>query len=187
MDSCWGTATELSERRQVEANEGARKNGGGVRTPQAELARKLNLLLDTVVAERGVALTYREVSEALAARGVNLSRARWFYMKDGTGRMVSDPKLLTALSELFQVDASYLLGSDGAEVPERIDAQLEFVKSLRAARVKTFAARTLGDVSPETLRAITEYLNQDIARHPAGESSAASGSEGSPDGPPVEP
>ena len=108
-------------------------------------------------------------------------------MKDGTGRMVSDPKLLTALSGLFQVDPSYLLGSDGAEVPERIDAQLEFVKSLRAARVKTFAARTLGDVSPETLRAITEYLNQDIARHPSGESSAASGSEDSPDGPPVEP
>jgi hypothetical protein len=39
--------------------------------------------------------------------------------------------------------------------------------------VKTFAARTLGDVSPETLRAITEYLNKDISRRPEGESVAA--------------
>lgn len=184
---CWGHAIGSSERRQVDSNEVAGKAGGGSRTPQAELARKLNLLLDIVVADRGTPFTYREVSEALTKRGVSLSRARWFYMKDGTGRMVSDPELLTALSELFEVDPSYLLGSEGAEVPERIDAQLEFVKSLRAARVKTFAARTLGDVSPETLRAITEYLNEDIALHPAGESSAASGSEGSPDGQPEEP
>jgi hypothetical protein len=170
----------------VDTGEVARDSNGGKRTPQAELARKLNLLLDIVVAERGTPFTYREVSETLAKRGVNLSRARWFYMKDGTGRMVSDPELLAALSELFEVDSSYLLGSEGAEIPERIDAQLEFVKSLRAARVKTFAARTLGDVSPETLRAITEYLNEDIARHPAGESSASSGSEDSQGEPPVE-
>lgn len=187
MDSCWGQAIGSSERRQVDAKEVARKAGDLSRPPQAELARKLNLLLDIVVAERGTPFTYREVSEALSQRGVHLSRARWFYMKDGTGRMVSDPELLTALSELFEVDPSYLLGSEGAEVPERIDAQLEFVKSLRAARVKTFAARTLGDVSPETLRAITEYLNKDIAKHPAGKSSAASGSEDSPGEPPVEP
>jgi hypothetical protein len=171
----------------VDPSDAAGRASGSNRTPQAELARKLNLLLDMVVAERGTTFTYREVSETLAKRGVNLSRARWFYMKDGTGRMVSDPELLAALSELFEVDPSYLLGSEGAEIPERIDAQLEFVKSLRAARVKTFAARTLGDVSPETLRAITEYLNRDIARHPAGEASAASGSEDSQDGPPTAP
>jgi hypothetical protein len=40
--------------------------------------------------------------------------------------------------------------------------------------VKTFAARTLGDVSPETLRAITEYLNKDISRRPEGERAEAS-------------
>jgi hypothetical protein len=95
-------------------------------------------------------------------------------MKDGTGRLVSEPALLGALCEIFNVDPAYLSGSETADLPQRIDSQLEFVKSLRAARVKTFAARTLGDVSPETLRAITEYLNKDISRRPAGERAAAS-------------
>ena len=147
---------------------------GAELSPQAELARRLNLLLDVVVAERGQPVTFREVQEKLEDKGIKLSRARWFYMKDGTGRLVSDPALLGALCEIFNVDPAYLLGSDDSRLPERIDSQLEFVKSLRAARVKTFAARTLGDVSPETLRAITEYLNKDITRRPEGERAEAS-------------
>ncbi|MFF1880569.1 hypothetical protein ACFVVC_03755 [Pseudarthrobacter sp. NPDC058196] len=141
-------------------------------SPQAELARRLNLLLDVVVAERGQPITFREVQEKLADKGIKLSRARWFYMKDGTGRLVSDPALLSALCGIFDVDPAYLLDADSADLPQRIDSQLEFVKSLRAARVKTFAARTLGDVSPDTLRAITEYLNRDISRRPEGERAA---------------
>lgn len=77
----------------------------------------------------------------------------------GTGRLVSDPVLPAELCNSFKVDPSYLVGND-ATLPERIDSQLEFVKSLRAARVKSFAARTLGDVSPETLRAISECLTR---------------------------
>jgi hypothetical protein len=146
---------------------------GAESSPQAELARRLNLLLDVVVAERGQPVTFREVQEKLADKGIKLSRARWFYMKDGTGRLVSDPALLGALCEIFKVDPAYLSGSETADLPQRIDSQLEFVKSLRAARVKTFAARTLGDVSPETLRAITEYLNKDISGRPEGERAAA--------------
>jgi hypothetical protein len=142
-------------------------------SPQAQLARRLNLLLDVVVAERGKPITFREVQSELEARGIKLSRARWFYMKEGTGRLVSDPVLLAGLCNIFNVDPNYLAGDD-AELPERIDSQLEFVKSLRAARVKSFAARTLGDVSPETLRAISEYLNKDIGRHPGAEQAAAS-------------
>ena len=142
-------------------------------SPQAELARRLNLLLDVVVAERGQPVTFREVQQKLAEKGIKLSRARWFYMKDGGGRLVSDPALLGALCDIFNVDPDYLMGSDASDLPERIDSQLEFVKSLRAARVKTFAARTLGDVSPETLRAITEYLNRDISRRPEGETAEA--------------
>jgi transcriptional regulator with XRE-family HTH domain len=151
-------------------------------TPQAELARRLNLLLDVAVAERGKPVTFREVQEQLASRGVKLSRARWFYMKDGTGRLVSDPELLTALCEIFRVDPSYLLPDSDGGLPERIDSQLEFVKSLRAARVKSFAARTLGDVSPETLRRISEYLNKDIDLYPGGEQAAVSAPEDTEDG-----
>ncbi|MHA7294416.1 hypothetical protein [Arthrobacter sp. HLT1-21] len=144
-----------------------------VLSAQAQLARRLNLLLDVVVAERGKPVTFREVQAELGGRGIKLSRARWFYMKEGTGRLVSDPVLLAGLCNIFNVDPSYLTGDD-AELPERIDSQLEFVKSLRAARVKSFAARTLGDVSPETLRVISEYLNKDIDRHPGAEEAATS-------------
>jgi hypothetical protein len=159
---------------------------GDMLSPQAQLARRLNLLLDVVVAERGKPVTFREVQAELEARGIKLSRARWFYMKEGTGRLVSDPVLLAELCNIFNVDPSYLIG-DSAGLPERIDSQLEFVKSLRAARVKTFAARTLGDVSPETLRAISDYLNKDIDRHPGAEEAAANPPEDTEDEPPVAP
>lgn len=157
----------------------------GPASPQAQLARRLNLLLDVVVAERGRPVTFREVQAELAAKGIKLSRARWFYMKEGTGRLVSDPVLLGSLCELFNVDPAYLVGSADTELPERIDSQLEFVKSLRAARVKSFAARTLGDVSPETLRVITEYLNKDISRHSEGEQAASAIPPADSDGPAV--
>lgn len=160
---------------------GAESGRGDALSPQAQLARRLNLLLDAAVAERGKPMTFREVQAELADRGIKLSRARWFYMKEGTGRLVRDPALLAGLCSIFKVDPSYLLG-DHAELPERIDSQLEFVKSLRAARVKSFAARTLGDVSPETLRAISEYLNKDIGRHPEVEQAAASPPEDTQDG-----
>jgi hypothetical protein len=35
---------------------------------------------------------------------------------------------------------------------------------MRAAKVRSFAARTLGDLSPETLSAITTYLDKEAAR-----------------------
>ncbi|MGO4246167.1 hypothetical protein AB4Y87_03055 [Paenarthrobacter sp. RAF54_2] len=159
----------------------------GALSPQAALARRLNLLLDVVVAERGSPVTFREIEAGLRARGIKISRARWFYMKDGTGRLVSDPKLLAAICEMFDVDPSYLLNGVEGDIPERIDSQLEFVKSLRAARVKSFAVRTLGDVSPETLRAISEYLNKDISLHPNGERAAATPPRHTEDERPVTP
>ncbi|GAA3278573.1 hypothetical protein AAU01_09290 [Paenarthrobacter aurescens] len=165
--------------------EDASRNGD--LSPQAILARRLNLLLDVVVAERGSPVTFREIEAGLRARGIRISRARWFYMKDGTGRLVSDPQLLAAICEMFDVDPSYLLNGVEGDIPERIDSQLEFVKSLRAARVKSFAARTLGDVSPETLRAISEYLNKDIDLHPNGERAATTPPRHTGDGRPATP
>ncbi|WP_113719095.1 hypothetical protein [Arthrobacter dokdonensis] len=146
-------------------------------SPQVALARRLNLLLDAAAEKRGEAVTFREVKDKLAERGVAMSRARWFYMKDGTGALVRDKKVLGAICEIFDVDQSFLLDMDSDELPESIQARLEFVKALRASRVQAFAARTLADVSPDTLQAITEFLNRDIAAHVAGVS-AQSGSEG---------
>ena len=142
----------------------AASNSGEV-SPQLELARKLNLLLDVVVAEGNTPYTYRQIEAGLTERGLTLSRARWAYMITGEGPLVTDPALLTGLAEFFRIPPEYMLGSDG-DLPERVDAQLAFVKSLRVARVVSFAARMLGDVSPETLRSITELLESDTPGPP---------------------
>ncbi|MGX9901493.1 hypothetical protein ACW0JT_19240 [Arthrobacter sp. SA17] len=54
---------------------GDQANLDGAMSPQAQLARRLNLMLDVVVAERGKPVTFREVQAELAARGIKLSRA----------------------------------------------------------------------------------------------------------------
>jgi len=141
---------------------GTSANGPAPSTPQVELARKLNLLLDVVVAEGNTPHTYREIADDLRSKHLSLSRARWSYMIAGTGPLVTDVDLLTGIAEFFRIPPAYLLGSDD-DLPERVDSQLAFVKKLRAQRVVSFAARTLGDVSPETLRHITELLEDDIA------------------------
>jgi len=127
---------------------------------QRELARKITLLLDVVVAEGNTPHTYKDIATALTAKGLSLSRARWAYMLSGAGPLVTDPGLLTGIAEFFRIPAEYLLGSDD-DIPERVDSQLAFVRQLRANRVVDFAARTLSDVSPETLRAITALLQDD--------------------------
>ncbi|WP_241988802.1 hypothetical protein [Cryobacterium sp. TMT1-2-2] len=129
-------------------------------SPQLELARKLNLLLDVVVAEGNTPYTFRQIEAGLKERGLTLSRARWAYMITGDGPLVTDPALLTGIAEFFRIPPEYMLGAAG-DLPDRVDAQLEFVKSLRVARVVSFAARMLGDVSPETLRSITQLLQED--------------------------
>ncbi|WP_233197494.1 MULTISPECIES: hypothetical protein [Cryobacterium] len=131
-------------------------------SPQLELARKLNLLLDVVVAEGNTPYTFRQIEAGLKERGLTLSRARWAYMITGDGPLVTDPALLTGIAEFFRIPPEYMLGAAG-DLPDRVDAQLEFVKSLRVARVVSFAARMLGDVSPETLRSITKLLQEDGA------------------------
>lgn len=139
----------------------------GAVTPQLELARKLNLLLDVVVAEGNTPYTYRQIEAGLKERGLTLSRARWAYMITGEGPLVTDAALLTGIAEFFRIPPEYMLGSDG-DLPDRVDAQLAFVKSLRVARVVNFAARMLGDVSPETLRSITELLQNETGATDSG-------------------
>jgi len=139
----------------------------GAVSPQLELARKLNLLLDVVVAEGNTPYTYRQIEAGLKDRGLTLSRARWAYMITGDGPLVTDPALLTGIAEFFRIPPEYMLGSDG-DLPERVDAQLAFVKSLRAQRVVSFAARMLGDVSPKTLQSITELLENETLAPEAG-------------------
>lgn len=166
-------------------NAGRDGNASELSTPQVVMGKRINLLLDAAAEKRGSAVLFPEIKAELAARGVGMSRARWFYMKDGTGPLVKDEKVLTAICGMFDVAPSYLLELDSSELPENIQARLEFVKALRVARIQAFAARTLDDVTPETLNAIAEFLNHGI---PAPDDrTTALGSSNDEDGPRKEP
>jgi len=128
-----------------------------------DLAKRLRLLLDVAIAETGAEPTYTQIAAFLQERGVSLSRSRWTYMVNGH-RYVQDRPLFEALAEFFGVDAGFLAGDDDAAMPARVSAQLDLVRAMRVAKVKSYAARTLGDISPEALKAISRFLDEEATR-----------------------
>ncbi|MFF2840514.1 hypothetical protein [Paenarthrobacter sp. NPDC057981] len=132
-------------------------------TPQARLARKLNLLLDLYEAGGAESLTYPEISKHMSRRGTPLSRSRWAYMRSGDGSLATDVVLLRNLAEFFGVDRDYLL-DDAGEIPRLVEAQLELLRSLRESRVRNFAARQLHGISPETLEELRKVIDDRGAR-----------------------
>jgi len=124
------------------------------------MPQRLRLLVDLYAVENGAEPTYSAIAEHLETLGISLSRARWSYMLNGH-REVTDGQLLTAIADFFNVQQDFLL-SDGP-LPERVESQLELIRAMRIARVRSFAARTLGDVSPQTLDAITRFLDEEAA------------------------
>lgn len=128
-----------------------------------DLAKRLRLLLDVVIAESGSEPSYSQIAAYLDQRGVSLSRSRWTYMVNGH-RYVQDAAVFERLAAFFDVDAAFLLGEDGAAIPAKVSAQLDLVRSMRAAKVKSYAARTLGDISPKALQAISRFLDEEMTR-----------------------
>ena len=133
------------------------------KTAAEDLAKRLRLLLDVSVAETGSEPTFTQIAAFLQDRGMNLSRSRWTYMVNGH-RYVQDRPLFEGLAEFFDVDPEFLAGESGAETPAKVSAQLDLVRSMRAARVKSYAARTLGDISPKALQAISRFLDEEISQ-----------------------
>ena len=130
-------------------------------SPQARLARKINLLLDLYESQQAGPLSYREISENMTKRGTPLSRSRWAYMRTGDSSLAMDQELLQNLAAFFGVDRRYLL-DDSTEIPDLVEAQLELLKAMREARVKNFAARQLQGLSPETLARLREVIDKHV-------------------------
>lgn len=135
--------------------------GEPAESPQARLARKINLLLDLYESRGTGPLSYREVSEAMSQHGTPLSRSRWAYMRSGDSSLAMDQDLLQNLAAFFGVDRRYLL-DDSTEIPELVEAQLNLLRSMREARVKNFAARQLQDLSPETLARLRDVIDKHV-------------------------
>jgi hypothetical protein len=128
-----------------------------------DLAKRLRLLLDVAIAESGSEPTFGQIAVFLEERGTNLSRSRWTYMVNGH-RYVQDRTLFEGLAAFFDIDPAFLAGEAGVETPAKVSAQLDLVRAMRAARVKSYAARTLGDISPDALRAISRFLDEEISQ-----------------------
>jgi len=135
----------------------------GMRRATELLANRLRTLMDVAEARTGREVTFTDIHEYVTGRGLTLSRARWSYVLNGH-RYTDDLALLDVLSDFFGVPHGYLRGDAGT--PEAVTAQLDLVRAMRAAKVRTFAARTLGDLSPETLGAITSFLDREAQRAP---------------------
>lgn len=126
------------------------------------LARKLNLLLDSAEAE-GRKISFNDVRDAMAAAGTPVSRARWHYMRAGSGPAVKKTELLQNLASFFGVNSDYLL-TDQEEMPQKVEAQLELLASMKAQKVRNFAARQLDGLSAETLLQIRDLIDEHLAR-----------------------
>ena len=133
------------------------------KTAAEDLAKRLRLLFDVAVAETGSEPTYTQIAVFLGERGTKLSRSRWTYIVNGH-RYVRDPDLFAGLAAFFDVEPAFLAGRPEAEVPAKVSAQLDLVRAMRSARVKSYAARTLGDISPNALEAISRFLDEEISQ-----------------------
>lgn len=132
----------------------------GLPEARAELARKLNLLMEVIMAPSGKPATFPVIEEFLHARGLKISRARWQYMLSGTRFLVDDPDLLGGIADFFEVDHAYLLPGSSGEIPKKVEAALQYARAERLGEVRLFAARRLGDVSPEILETLTAVLDE---------------------------
>lgn len=124
------------------------------------LARKINLLIDSRMDESGRPYDYRAIEASAKNAGVFISRTRWSRLKNGQVQVVPDA-CLRALATVFDVNREYLLHED-AELPEEVEVMLPHVRIKRLSEVRDFAARKLGRVDPEGLRATTKILDEAI-------------------------
>lgn len=76
------------------------------------------------------------------------------------GKAQSDPARLNAIAGHFGVPVGYLLDLDDVGLADRIEAQIDLKTALTESGVLNVAARSLGQLSPEELQAITRIVRQ---------------------------
>lgn len=126
--------------------------------PAEMLARKINILLDTIMTDSGKRFEYLDVRDCAKEAGYYISRTRWELLKAGKEQVVPE-ECLHALAAVFGVDPDYLVQEDG-ELPEQVRTEMGRLRRLRIDEVRDYASRSLKLVDPEALRAITATLSE---------------------------
>lgn len=134
-----------------------REHGPRWRRPET-LARKVDLLVDTIPAENGKPSDYPAVRDAAQAHGFYVSREQWDSLKAGKEQTLPE-ELLRALAGVFGVSHEYLLEEDGP-LSERVEAELILLRSMRRAGVRNFHACQSGQIDAVTLQEIARILDE---------------------------
>jgi hypothetical protein len=135
-----------------------REGDDAIRSRARDLAQRIQLLQDLTSAERGSTFSFSEIQSALRDRGISLSAGRWSYLTNGEGPLTTDRGLLRALADTFAVDPAFLLDWSDPELPDRLLAHRQLVMAVRRAKIEKFATRALGDLTPESMRAIAVLI-----------------------------
>ncbi len=133
------------------------EHGPRWRRPET-LARKVDLLLDTIPAENGKPFDYPAVRDAAQAHGFYVSKEQWDLLTTGKEQTLTE-ELLRASAGVFGVSPEYLLNEDGP-VSERVEAELILLRSMRRAGVRNFRACQSGQIDAATLREIARILDE---------------------------
>lgn len=124
----------------------------------ATLARKVELLLDTIMAESGKPFDYAAVRERAQEFGFYVSRERWDLLTAGKEQALPE-EILRALARVFGVNPEYLLQEEGP-LTERAEAELMLLRSMRRAGVRNFRACQSGQIDAATFREIARILDE---------------------------
>lgn len=133
------------------------ERGPGPRLAGA-LARKVELLLDTIMAESGKPFDYPEVRDRALELGFYVSRERWDLLTTGKEQTLPE-ELLRAVAGVFGVSSEYLLDEAGP-VSEYVEAELVLLRSMRRAGVRNFRSCQSGQIDAATLREIARILDE---------------------------
>ena len=129
-----------------------------------QLSRKINLLLDATRTASGQPYKYAEIRDGALEAGYYISRTRWSLLKQGREQVIPE-EALHAIAQVFDVNPDFLLKEDG-NLPRQVEDNLEQVRNKRRAEVRNFAARVLGPVDAEAVRAIAGILDRDAKPAP---------------------
>jgi hypothetical protein len=135
-----------------------RSEWGASRRRPGTLARKVEPLMDTVMAENGKPFDYPSVRDGAQNSGFDVSREQWELLTAGKDQTVPD-ELLRALAAVFGVNSEYLLKEDGP-LSERVEAELILLRSMRRAGVRNFHACQSGHIDAATLREVARILDE---------------------------
>lgn len=133
------------------------ERSAGRRRPKT-LARKVDLLVDTIPSENGKPFDYPAVRDAAQAQGCYVSREQWDSLKTGKEQTLPEG-LLRAVAGVFGVSPEYLLEEDG-RVSDRVEAELVLLRSMRHAGVRNFRACQSGQIDAAKLREIAGILDE---------------------------